>query len=82
MKELAHVIVVPPCLFAPTSDARAGLGVALQKVQRHLAKHRPARCSHPVSDATSSLTLVLIEGHVEYPMQAVFDGPVAASRVL
>ena len=74
MKELAHVIVAGAGLFTPASDAGPGLGVALQKVQRHLAKHRPVACSRPVSNAT----LVLVERHIEYPMQAVFNGPVAA----
>ena len=60
MKELAHVLVIPPRLFAPTSDARSGLGVTLQKVQGHLPKHRPVACRRLVSNAT----LVLIEGHI------------------
>jgi len=48
---------------APASNARSGLGVTLQKVQGHLAKYRPVAYRRLVTNTT----LVLIEGHIEYP---------------
>src|SRR6266436_2199479 len=74
-EDLEQILRVPSGSFAPSLD-RALVGGLSHQVEGEMADNGHV----PGAMAGAQARLVLIEGHIEGPVQVVFDGPVASHR--
>src|SRR6516162_10145627 len=76
LEELEKIGVVPTGFLAFRFDAQA-LGLVLtDEVEGEVTQHRDVFGGRPRADAA----LILAEGHVEGPMDLIFDAPMAADH--
>src|SRR5262245_26460572 len=73
---LFEVGIVPGGGEPPVRDPHLQGGVVLQQAQRRAAEDAEVRVGVPLADSA----LVLLERHVELPMQPVLDRPMAPYR--
>ncbi len=72
-ENFVEVFFTPSGFKSPGFDAARGRGFLLEQIERHMAQHHKVLLAMVFAHAAR----ILLKGHVEHPMQAIFDAPMA-----
>jgi hypothetical protein len=71
---MSHIVIVPACVLAPSTQAELVALILPDDIERHLAQQRKGSRCHFIATAT----IVFPESDIQHPMQTIFNRPVAA----
>jgi hypothetical protein len=76
-EDFTEVIVTPAGFEPPSFDATCGGVLLFEEIECHMPQHDKVLLAVVLPHATA----IFLKGQIEYPMQPIFDAPMASDRV-